>query len=97
MVSLLLKREELAMTITMTSKNQITIPKKIVQRMGLKRGSIFDIKIEESRIELVPMELVEKGYTDEEYKKMEEIYQREKHTAKPITQAFLNKLKKGKI
>ena len=85
------------MTITMTSKNQITIPKKIVTRLGLKRGCHFDIKTDEHRIELIPMELVEKPYTDEELQKMEEIYQSEKHTAKRVTQAFINKLKKGKI
>jgi len=43
------------MTITMTSKNQVTIPKKIVDRFHLKKGAIFDIKIEANRIELIPM------------------------------------------
>ena len=85
------------MTITMTSKNQITIPKKIVTRLGLKRGCHFDIKTDEHRIELIPMELVEKPYTDEELQKIEEIYQREKHTAKPMTKAYIEKLRKGKM
>ena len=85
------------MTITMTSKNQVTIPKKIVDRLGLKRGCHFNIKIDEHRIELVPMELVEKPYTDEDYKKLEEISQREKPFAKKITKAYLNKLKAGEI
>ena len=84
------------MTITMTSKNQITIPKKLVDRLGLKRGCHFDVKVDEHRIELTPMELVEKPYTDEEFKKMEDIYQHEKRAAKPMTRAFLNKLKQGK-
>lgn len=81
------------MTITMTSKNQVTIPKKIVDRFHLKRGAIFDIKIESNRIELIPMELVEKSYTEEDYKKMEYLYQKQKGTAKPITKSFINKLK----
>ncbi len=85
------------MTIMMTSKNQITIPKKIVQRLSLKKGSIFNIKMEQNRIELIPMELVEKDYTPEEYAKLDEISAREKPFAKPITKAFLNKLKQGKI
>ena len=43
------------------------------------------------------MELVEKPYTDAEYKKMEEIYQQEKHLTKPITKAFIKRLKEGRI
>ncbi len=85
------------MTITMTSKNQVTIPKKIVDRFHLKRGTIFDIKIEANRIELIPMDLVERSYSDEEYKKLEAIYQQEKGTAKPLSKDLLNKLKKGKV
>ena len=85
------------MTITMTSKNQVTIPKKIVDRFHLKRGTIFDIKIDANRIELIPMELVEKSYTDEEYGQLEEIYQQEKNTAKPMSKDLIKKLKKGKV
>lgn len=84
------------MTITMTSKNQVTIPKKIVDRLHLQRGTIFDVKIEANRIELIPMELVEKSYTESEYKKLEELYQQEKSTAKPMNNDFIRKLKKGK-
>ncbi len=85
------------MTITMTSKNQITIPKKVVTRLGLKRGCHFNIMVDEYHIELTPMELVEKPYTDEEYKKMEEISRRERPFAKKVTKAFIEKLKQGKI
>ncbi len=84
------------MTITMTSKNQVTIPKNIADRFHLKRGSIFDIKIDANKIELIPMELIEKSYTEDEYKKLEEIYQREKHTAKPMSKGLIKKLKKGR-
>lgn len=85
------------MTITMTSKNQVTIPKKIVDRFHLKRGAIFNIKIESNKIELIPMELVEKSYTEEEYKKLEELYQQEKSTAKLVSKDLIRKLKKGKL
>ena len=85
------------MTITMTSKNQVTIPKKIVEQFHLKKGSLFDIKIEDNRIELVPMELVEKSYTQEEYNKLEELYQTDKLTATPIGKELVGKLKKGKV
>ena len=42
------------------------------------------------------MELVEKSYTEDEYKKLEELYQQEKSTAKPIGKGMVGKLKKGK-
>ncbi|MBF0490828.1 MAG: AbrB/MazE/SpoVT family DNA-binding domain-containing protein [Candidatus Omnitrophica bacterium] len=85
------------MTITLTSKNQVTIPKKIVDRFHLKRGAIFDIKIENNRIELIPMELVEKTYTEDDYKKLEKIYQQEKQTIQPMSKDLIKKLKKGKM
>lgn len=84
------------MTITMTSKNQVTIPKKIVDRFHLKRGTIFDIKIEANRIELIPMDLVEKSYSEDEYKNLEELYQQEKSTAKSMGKGLIRKLKNGK-
>jgi len=83
------------MTITMTSKNQVTIPKKIVDRFHLKRGAIFDVKIETNKIELIPMELVEKTYTQEEYKNLEELYQQEKSTVRSMSKGLIRKLKKG--
>ncbi|MBF0512009.1 MAG: AbrB/MazE/SpoVT family DNA-binding domain-containing protein [Candidatus Omnitrophica bacterium] len=85
------------MTITLTSKNQVTIPKKIVDRFHLKRGAIFDIKIEDNKIELTPMELVERSYTEDEYKKLEEIYQQEKKTVQPMSKDLIKKLKKGMV
>ena len=85
------------MTITMTSKNQITIPKKIVDRFHLKRGAIFDVKIEINKIELTPMELVEKSYTEDEYKKLEELYQQERSTVKSMSKGLIRRLKRGKV
>lgn len=85
------------MTITMTSKNQVTIPKKIVNRLHLTKGAIFDVKIDSNKIELIPMELIEKSYTEDEYKKLEEIYQQEKNDAKPMSKNLIKKLKQGKV
>ncbi len=73
------------MTITLTGKNQITIPGKFVKHLGLSRGSLFDIRLNGNRLELVPMETIEKTFTDEEYLKLENIFQKEKNTAKKIT------------
>ncbi len=85
------------MTITMTTKNQITLPKKIVDALHLHKGSLFDIKVTRNRIELVPLEAAEKTFTKEEYAKMEKLFQDEKGKAKKVTQKFIDDLKQGKI
>ncbi len=81
------------MTITMTSKNQITIPKKIVDSLDLDRGSMFEIKVIGHRIELVPVEVVEKMFTDKEYKKLNKLVREQKGTAKKVTKRYINSLK----
>jgi len=73
------------MTITMTSKNQITIPKQLVKALQLSEGSLFDIHLKGNRLEIIPLETIEKTFTDEEYAKMEKLYQKQKHTAKRVT------------
>ena len=81
------------MTITMTSKNQITIPKKIINALDLDKGSIFDIKITGHRIELIPVEMVEKVFTNEEYTKLDNLAKKQKKKAKKVTQKFIDDLK----
>ena len=81
------------MTITMTTKNQITLPKRIVDTLRLHRGSLFDVKINDNRIELVPLETKEREFTDSEYEKLEKLYQKEKESAKKVTKKFIENIK----
>ncbi len=81
------------MTITMTSKNQITLPKKIVDTLHLHKGSLFDIKVSRDRIELLPLEVSKTEFTDEEYEKLENLYQKEKHLAKKVTKKYIESIK----
>ena len=73
------------MIIVMSCKNQITIPKKFVEALHLTAGALFDISLKGNRLELIPVETVEKKFTKKEYVKMEKLYQKEKHLTKPIT------------
>ena len=41
------------MTITMTAKNQITIPKKITNALGLGKGSMFEVEVSRDKIEQI--------------------------------------------
>ena len=77
----------------MTTKNQITLPKKIVDALRLRKGSLFDVKVTNHRIELVPLEVQRREFTDEEYEKLEKLYQKEKGSAKKITKKFIESIK----
>ncbi len=85
------------MTITMASKHQITIPQKIVEALQLEKGALFNVKLKQNRIELVPLEVSEKIFTDDEYKKMGELFKKEKSGAKKVTQKYIERLKNEKI
>jgi AbrB family looped-hinge helix DNA binding protein len=81
------------MTITMTSKNQITLPKKIVDALDLSKGAIFDVRITGNKIQLVPLEVTEKVFTDEEYKKLDELAKSQKGKAKKVTKEYINNIR----
>ncbi len=77
----------------MTTKNQITIPKKIVSALDLDKGAMFDISVEDNKIQLIPVEVVEKVFTDEEYKKLNKLVKKEKGKAKKVTKEFIDSIK----
>lgn len=82
------------MTITMTAKNQITIPKKITNALGLRKGSMFEVEVSKEGIELIPLETKERHFTDEEYAKLDTLAAREKGKKKRVTRKFIDNLKK---
>ena len=85
------------MTISMSEKHQVTIPSKIARVLDLKRGSLFDIVLKGSRIELIPLEIKEKKFTQAEYRKLDKLLAQEKKTKTKVTTAFIDKIRKGKI
>lgn len=80
----------------MTAKNQITIPKKITEALGLEKGAMFDIDISENAIELIPLETKERVFTKEEYMKLDALTAQEKGKEKKVTKKFIDNLKKGR-
>lgn len=85
------------MTVTMTAKNQITMPKKITNALGLGRGSMFEVEVSKDGIEFIPLETKEREFTNEEYARLETLADQEKGEEKRITRKFVNDLKKGRI
>ena len=84
------------MTITMTAKHQVTIPKKIADVLSLKKGTMFDVLVRHNHIELIPLEIVEKTFTDEEYERLDALAADERGQEKRVTNAFIRALKTAK-
>ena len=84
------------MTITMTAKHQVTIPRKIAEILSLKKGTMFDVIVHRNRIELIPLEIVEKTFTDQEYEQLDALASAERGQEKPVTKAFLHALNTAK-
>lgn len=82
------------MTITMTAKNQITIPKKIAHILDLKKGALFEVFVRNKRIELVPVEVKAKVFTREMYKKLDALSAKERGEERLVTKKVINKFKK---
>jgi len=85
------------MTIIMTAKNQITLPKKITDILGLTKGTMFNVEVSKNCIELIPLEIKEKEFTEEEYRKLNALSAKETGKEKRVTKKFIEKLKKGNI
>ena len=85
------------MTIVMTEKNQVTIPKKITNVLGLKRGAMFNVEVYKSRIELIPVEVKEISFSTEQYKKLEKLSKAERGLERKVTSQFIRGFKKGRI
>lgn len=84
------------MTITMTTKNQVTLPKKIVDALGLSKGCLFDAKVSRNCIELVPLEVKEKSFTEEDFKKLDKLVREEKKKGtKKLTPERIDNLTKN--
>ena len=78
------------MTVIMTAKHQITIPKKIADVLGLDKGTMFNIELKKNRIELIPLELQEKVFTDAEYKKLDLLVSEQKGKKRKLQKNTLN-------
>ncbi|MDO8525401.1 MAG: AbrB/MazE/SpoVT family DNA-binding domain-containing protein [Candidatus Omnitrophota bacterium] len=85
------------MTITMTSKNQITIPKKVTNALGLKSGAMFEVGFSKDAIELILLEIKERHFTDKEYAKLEALAAKESGKEKRVTRKFISNLKKENL
>ena len=83
------------MTVIMKTKNQITIPKKITNVLGLHEGDMFKIVVSGNSIQLIPLEVSERVFSKDEYIKLETLARKEHGKEKKVTDKFINKLEKA--
>ncbi len=77
----------------MTTKNQITLPKKIVDVLRLRKGSLFDVKVTRQRIELIPLEIAERSFDKKDLKAIDSLVREErKKGAKKLTKEFIKNI-----
>ncbi len=81
----------------MSEKHQATIPSRIARALDLKRGSLFDVELNGSRIELIPLETKERKLSRAEYRKLDKLLAQEKESREKVTAAFIDKIRKEKI
>ncbi len=84
------------MTVTMTAKNQITIPKKITDVLKLRKGAMFEVEVTDDKIELIPLEVRKIEFSDDVYEKLEALLKKEKGKEKRVTKKHIDSLKRGK-
>jgi len=78
--------------IKMNRNRQINLPAAFLAKLSLGEDRYFKAEVVGNRIVLVPVDTVERGFSEEDLDLVEETFQREKHTAKPVTEAWLKKL-----
>ena len=78
----------------MKTKNQITIPKKITNVLGLHEGDMFKIVVSGNSIQLIPLEVSERVFSKDEYIKLEALAKKEHGKEKKVTDKFIKKLEK---
>ena len=83
------------MTVIMKTKNQITIPKKITNVLGLHEGDMFKIVVSGNSIQLIPLEVSERVFSKDEYIKLEALAKKEHGKEKKVTDKFIKKLEKA--
>ena len=83
------------MTVTMTTKNQITLPKKITDILKLRKGSMFEVEILNDKIELIPLEVKRMSFSNDIYDKLDAISKKEQGKEKRATKKYIDTIKKG--
>lgn len=81
----------MATVLKMNRNRQINLPSAFVIRLNLGDDRYFKAEIKGNRIILTPVDAVERVFSQEDLDLVEETYQREKRTARPVTPEWIKK------
>ena len=77
--------------IKMNRNRQINLPSAFVTTLSLGEGNYFKADLKGNQIVLTPIDPVERVFNEKDLDLIEETYQKEKHSAKSVTEAWIKK------
>ena len=80
----------------MNRNRQINLPSAFVSLLNLGEDNYFKADIQGNHIVLTPIDPVERVFSEKDLDLVEEAYQREKESAKPVTPDWIKKTHKSK-
>ena len=75
----------------MNRNRRINIPAAFVAMLNLGEGRYFKAEIQGNKIILIPIDPVERVFSEADLNLAEATYQKEKHLAKPVTPSWIKK------
>lgn len=76
----------------MNRNRQLNLPSALVSRLNLGESRYFKAELDGNRVVLTPVDPVERVFSNEDLDLMEKLYQKEKHTATPVTKDWIKKI-----
>ena len=81
----------MAAVIKMNRNRQINLPAAFVAMLNLGEDRYFKAELKGNKIILIPIDPIERVFSQEDLDLVETAYQKEKHLAKPVTSSWIKK------
>lgn len=75
----------------MNRNRQINLPAAFISLLNLGEGRYFKAEVRGNQIVLMPIDPVERVFSNEDLDRVEETFQSEKSLGKPVTEAWVKK------
>ena len=82
--------------IKMNRNRQVNLPSAFISRLNLGEDNYLKAEIKGNHIILTPIDPVERVFSGSDLHLVEEIYQREKKSARPVTREWIKKAHQSK-
>lgn len=78
--------------IKMNRNRQLNLPSVFVSKLSLGEDRYFKAELRGNRIVLTPVDPIERVFSEEDLDRVERVYQRERHLAKPVSADWAKKI-----